>query len=203
MLRLSLAALFAAAGALPVMADLSTNPLSAPKGRYNIHPPHTVVMFCIPHYGGTSNFCGWFAKISGTLQFSGSQPANGKVDVKIDLSRVETRSAELDHLLRDDFFEVGKFPTATFQSTSAKVTGPNQGEITGNLTIHGATKPVTLKAKFNGGQPNPIGSGYVIGFSAEGTIKLDDFTFPRVAWRTFIGDEVTLRIEAELISEQQ
>lgn len=197
--------LFAAAlavSAAPAFADLSTNPQSAPKGRYDIYGPHAVVMFCIAHYDGVSNFCGWFAKVSGTLQFNGSQPANGKIEAKIDLASAQTRSKELDDRLRDELFETAKFPTATFQSTSAKVTGQNQGEVTGNLTIHGTTKPVTLTVRYNGGKANPIGSGHVIGFSGEGKIKLSDFALPDVAWRAFIGNEVSLRIEAELINDQ-
>lgn len=201
LLRASLICL-AALSALPAFADVSKNPQSAPKGTYRIDPPHAVVMFCIPHFGGTSNYCGWFPKVAGTLTFNGSQPEKSSVTATIDLARVQTRSDELDGRLRDDLFEVAKFGTATFKSTSVKVTGANEGEITGDLSLHGVTKPVTLKAKFNGGQPRPIGNGYIVGFSAEGTVKLADFSLTGVAWKLFVGDDVTLRIEAEFVNEQ-
>jgi polyisoprenoid-binding protein YceI len=198
--------LFAAAailaGAIPSSADPSKNPQTAPKGRYDIDPPHAVVMFCIPHFGGTSNFCGWFPKVSGTLEFNGAQPEKSSVDVTLDVARVQTRSDELDRRLRDDLFEVAKFPTATFKSTAIKVTGTNEGEIKGDLTLHGVTKPLTLKATFNGGQPRPIGSGYLVGFSATGNVKLADFNLTGVAWKTFVGDDVTLRIESEFVNKQ-
>jgi polyisoprenoid-binding protein YceI len=188
--------------AWPVAADISTNALSAPKGTYRIDPPHAVVMFCIPHFGGTSNYCGWFAGVTGSLQFNGAQPEKSAIEATVDLKRVQTRSDELDQRLRDDLFEIAKFGTATFKSTAVKVTGKNSGEITGDLTLHGITKPVTLKATFNGGQPRPIGSGYVIGFSAAGSVKLADFALTGVAWKVFVGDEVTLRIEAEFVNQE-
>lgn len=202
MLRPSLLAASAALFALPALADISTNPQSAPKGRYEIDSRHSVVIFCIAHYDGVSNYCGWFTKVSGTLHFAEAQPTKSTVEAKIDVASAQTRSKELDDRLRDELFEASKFPTAVFESTAAKTTGPNQGEVTGNLTLHGTTKPVTLNVRFNGGKANPLGGGYVIGFSGEGKIKLSDFALPSVAWRTFIGDEVTLRIEAELINDQ-
>jgi polyisoprenoid-binding protein YceI len=195
-------AVAAFAGAMPTLADISKNPQSAPQGRYDIDPPHAVAMFCIAHFGGMTNYCGWFPKVSGTLQFLGAQPEKSSVEATIDLTKVQTRSDELDQRLRDDFFEVAKFGTATFKSTAVKVTGANQGEITGDLTLHGITKPLTLKATFNGGQPRPIGSGHVIGFSATGTVKLADFNLTGVAWKTFVGDEASLRIEAEFVSNK-
>jgi polyisoprenoid-binding protein YceI len=87
--------LLAAAGvfaALPAAADLSKNAQTAPKGKYEIDPPHAVVMFCIAHFGGTSNFCGWFPKVSGTLQFNGAEPEKSSVEATIDVALVATRS---------------------------------------------------------------------------------------------------------------
>src|SRR5262249_51272313 len=78
------AAMLLALAATPALADISTNPQSAPKGRYRIDPPHAVVMFCISHFGGTSNYCGWFPKISGNLHFNGAQPTDSKLSIAID-----------------------------------------------------------------------------------------------------------------------
>ncbi len=202
-MRLSSTLLIAAAfslGAVPAWADVSSNPRSAPKGTYALSKAHSLVTFCIKHFG-ISDYCGWFPKISGTLEFNGSQPGNSRVDVVIDLSAVETRSDELDGRLRDELFEVTKFGTATFKSTGIKVTGDAQGDIVGDLTLHGVTRPVILKARFNGGLPSPFGAGHLVGFSADATIKLADFGFTGVAWKVFVGDEVTLRIETEFLHE--
>lgn len=195
------AAAFAISAAVPAFADVSTNPQSAPKGSYNLLPAHSLVGFCIRHQN-VSNYCGWFKKTTGKLRFSGGQPENSSGEFTIDVASVDTRSDELDSRLKDDFFEVSKFPTATFKTTSIKVTGKNQGEITGDLTLHGVTKPVTLKAVFNGGQQHPIDSGYQLGFSADATIKKSDFAFPNVAWNIFVGDDVTLHIETEFLADQ-
>ncbi len=186
--------------ATPALADVSKNPQSAPKGAYELVQRHSLVTFCIRHLE-ISNYCGWFPKLSGTLHFNGSQPENSNVEIAIDLSKAQTRNDELDGRLRDDMFEVGKFATATFKSTAVKVTGANQGEITGDLTLHGVTKPVTLKTTFNGTEPNPLGAGNLVGFSAEATIKLADFGLANVAWKVFVGDDVTLRIETEFNHE--
>jgi len=188
-------------GTLSAYADVSTNPQSAPKGAYELSKPHSLVTFCIKHVG-ISTYCGWFPKLSGKLHFNGAQPTTSQVDVTIDLSAVQTRSDELDGRLRDDMFEVAKFGTATFKSTTAQVTGTNQGEITGNLTLHGVTKPVTLKTTFNGGQASPFGSGHLIGFSADTTIKLADFGLTGVAWKVFVGDDVAIHIESEFLHEE-
>lgn len=187
--------------AWPAAADVSTNPQSAPKGSYELSKAHSLVTFCIKHLG-ISTYCGWFPKLSGKLRFNGAQPVTSQVDVSIDLSAVETRSDELNGRLRDDMFEVGKFPTATFKTLGVKITGPNQGDLNGELTLHGVTRPVILKTKFNGGTPSPFGSGYLIGFSAETTIKLADYGLAGVAWKVFVGDEVTLQIETEFLNEQ-
>jgi polyisoprenoid-binding protein YceI len=202
MLRLFLLGAALALGfALPAVAgEASTNPQSAPKGAYEPSKAHSLVTFCIRHLD-ISTYCGWFPKLAGKLKFNGAQPGASTVDVTIDLAAVQTRSAELDQRLRDEMFEVTKFPTATFKTNGSKVTGPNQGDVEGNLTLHGVTKAVILKTTFNGGRPSPFGPGYLIGFSADATIKLADFGLAGVAWKSFVGDEVTLHIETEFVQE--
>lgn len=193
-------ALFALVAA-PAMADVSLNAQTAPKGTYKIEPNHTSVMFCIRHMG-ISNYCGRFNKIQGKIGFNGAQPEKSTASIEIDATSIDTPSDALDDKLRKEFFETTKFPTATFTTTSIKVTGKNQGDITGNLTLHGVSKPVTLKASFNGGQIHPFANAYVVGFSATTTIKIADFAFPDVSWKIFIADEVSLHIESEFVAEK-
>ncbi len=196
-----LASAFAIA-AVPAFADdVSLNPLSAPKGKYKADPNHTGVLFCIRH-NGISDYCGRFNGITATLTFSGNQPEKSSLNVEIDVNSIDTPSDKLDTELKANFFETAKFPTATFKSTAIKVTGKNEGEITGDLTLHGVTKPVTLKATFGGGKMHAFANTFVIGFSASTKIKHADFAFPNVAWRSFVGDEVTLTIETEMLAEK-
>lgn len=183
------------------MAGVSTNPQSAPKGNYALEPGHTIVMFCIRHMG-ISNYCGRFSKSEGRISFNGSQPERATANVRVRIDSLDTPSRELNVKLLADFFETGTHPEASFISKGIRVTGTNTGVITGDLTLHGRTRPVELQTTFNGGQMHPFANAYVIGFSARTTIRIDDFGFPDVAWRSFIGDEVELTIESEFIAEK-
>lgn len=202
LLRAFLAIAAVASLAAPVSADdVSVNPLAAPKGKYVLDPNHTLITFCIKHMG-VSTYCGRFNKISGEASFNGAQPEKSTAKVTIDVASIDTPSDKLDGTLRDDFFETAKFPTATFETTAITVADKASGQITGNLTLHGVTKPVTLKTTFNGGRAHPIRGNYVLGFSAETTLKRADFGFPDVAWGIFVGDEVTLMISVEMLADK-
>jgi len=196
-------ALFAAVClAVPAAADdASVNPQSAPHGKYVLDPNHTIVTFCITHMA-VSNYCGRFNKVTGEAIFNGAQPEKSSAKVTIDVASVDTTSDALDAKLRDEFFETAKFPTATFETTAISLTGKTSGQITGNLTLHGVTKPVTLKAAFTGGRAHPMRNKYLLGFSGEGTLRRADFGFPDVAWGVFVGDEVTLAISVEMLAEK-
>jgi len=187
--------------AVAIAADVSVNPQTAPKGSYTLEPKHTIVSFCIRHMG-ISNYCGRFNNASGKISFNGAQPTKSTANVEIRIDSLDTPSDELDSKLLADFFEAKKFPSAKFVSKSVKVTGNNAGVIDGDLTLHGQTRPVSLATTFNGGKIHPFANTYVIGFSARTTIKLDEFSFPDVAWKSFIGDDVELTIESEFIAEK-
>jgi len=187
--------------AVAVAADVSVNPKSAPKGSYVLEPRHTIVTFCIRHMG-ISNYCGRFNNASGKITFNGAQPAKSTATVEVRIDSLDTPSDELDSKLLADFFEAKKFPMATFVTKSVKVTGNNAGVIDGDLTLHGQTRPVSLATTFNGGKIHPFANAYVIGFSARTTIRVDAFSFPDVAWKSFIGEEVELTIESEFIAEK-
>jgi polyisoprenoid-binding protein YceI len=159
------------------------------------------VLFCIRH-NGISDYCGRFNAASGSMTFNGGQPEKSSVAIEIDVNSLDTPSDKLDGELKASFFETAKFPKATFNSTGIKVTGKNEGEITGDLTLHGVTKPVTLKTTFGGGKMHAFANTYVVGFSAMAKLKHADFGFPEVVWRSFIGDEVTLYIETEMLAEK-
>ncbi len=202
MLRLSILSAALTLATFSASADVSTNPQTAPKGTYKLEPNHTSVLFCIRHMG-ISDYCGRFNTISGKIEFNGSQPAKSSANIEIDMASLDTPSDKLDDKLRSEFFETAKFPKASFTAKTITVTGKNEGEILGDLTLHGVTKPVTLKTSFNGGQIHPLANAYVIGFSAMTTIKHADFAFPDAVWKSFIADDVKIYIEAEFIAEKQ
>lgn len=134
---------------------------------------HAFVNFRIQHLG-YSWLYGTFNDFDGSFSFDEKNPAADKVNVTINTNSVDTNHAERDkHLRSAEFLNVSKFPQATFASTEVKKAGDGL-DITGNLTLNGVTKPVTLAAKLIGQGDDPWG-GKRAGFEAEGKIRLKDF----------------------------
>lgn len=181
--------------ALPAAAQTSLN---VPAATYTIDPRHTQIIFTVRHMG-LSTFYGRFGHITGTLAFDPAQPGKSALNAQIDLTNIDTHVEALDKELSTSFFHADKFPTATFVSTQSVKTGENTGTVTGNLTIDGVTKPVTLNVTFNGGRNSPIPfQPYRIGFNATGTVKRSDFGLTHVMWSGMVSDEIGLMIECEL-----
>ncbi|MNZ48498.1 hypothetical protein D3C78_662450 [compost metagenome] len=138
---------------------------------------HAFIEFRIQHLG-YSWLYGRFDDFDGAFTFDEKNPSADKVKVTINTNSVNTNHAERDkHLRSPDFLNVGKHPTATFESTSVK-TASNDAEITGNLTLNGVTKPVTIKAQMIGQGDDPWG-GYRAGFHGTTTLKLKDFNIQK------------------------
>jgi len=135
---------------------------------------HAFVNFKISHLG-YSWLWGSFKDFDGTFSFDAAQPEASKVSVTLKTASLDSNHAERDkHLRSEDFLNVSKHPTATFESTSVKSTGEGTADITGNLTLNGVTKPVVIAAKFLGEGDDPWG-GYRAGFEGSTTLKLKDF----------------------------
>ncbi|EWC42173.1 YceI family protein [Stutzerimonas stutzeri] len=135
---------------------------------------HAFVNFKISHLG-YSWLWGTFKDFDGDFSFDAAKPEQSKVNVTLKTASVDTNHAERDkHLRSDDFLNVAKHPTATFESTSVKSTGGGTADITGNLTLNGVTKPVVIAAKFIGEGDDPWG-GYRAGFEGSTTLTLKDF----------------------------
>ncbi|OSN03780.1 YceI family protein [Lonsdalea iberica] len=134
---------------------------------------HAFIQFRIKHLG-YSWLYGTFKDFDGTFTFDEANPAADKVNVTIKTDSVDTNHAERDkHIRSADFLNVAKAPLATFSSTGVKKSGDDLA-ITGNLTLNGVTKPVTLEAKLLGQGDDPWGN-YRAGFEAKGKIRLKDF----------------------------
>ncbi|HEY1963126.1 MAG TPA: YceI family protein [Rhizomicrobium sp.] len=186
---------FTALTALPAWAQTSLN---VPAATYTIDPRHTQIIFSVRHMG-LSTFYARFGHITGTLNFDPAQPGKSALNAQIDLTNIDTHVPELDKELSTSVFHADKFPTATFVSTQSTKTGENTGTVTGNLTIDGVTRPVTLDVTFNGGRNSPMPfQPYRIGFNATGTIKRSDFGLTHVMWSGLVSDDIGLLIECEL-----
>lgn len=177
-------------------ADVSTNPQSAPKGAYEQNSSHTVVTFCTTHME-ISTYCGRFNTTTAKLTWNGAQPDKSTVTASIDLTSVDTPSDALNQKLKNELFRKGS--TATFTSTEVKLSGDNAGTITGDFSINGVTKPVTLKVTFSGGKPFPFGDKYLIGFAATGSFKRSDFGLTEMQGANFASDLVNLQIDIEFL----
>jgi polyisoprenoid-binding protein YceI len=140
---------------------------------------HAFVDFKISHLG-YSFIHGTFKDWSGTFSFDAAKPEDSKISIDIKTASVFTNHAERDkHISSKDFLDVATYPDAKFVSTKVDNVGKNAdgkttADVTGDLTLHGVTKPVVIKAVFNGEGKDPWG-GYRAGFSGTTTIKRSDF----------------------------
>lgn len=181
-LALSVATLFAAA------AQAAPSP-------YVLDPHHTQITFGWTHFG-FSHMSGRFDKVDGTFLFDPAAPAKSKVEVSIPIASISTGVSDLDDDLRSDgFFDAGKFPAATFKSTSVKSTGKDKLAVSGDLTIHGVTKPVILDVTINKIGMHPMAQRAAAGFDASTTIKRTDFGISKYAPN--VSDEIQIHISTE------
>lgn len=193
--KIALAVAIVIALGIPVLAHADT---------WQIDPAHTNVEFTVRHMM-ISNVKGQFQKTSGTISANGNDPATAKIDATIDANSVNTRVEKRDnHLKSPDFLDVAKYPTITFKSNKVEAEGPNKWKVTGDLTLHGVTKPVVLEVETSGAPIQVMGNTRA-GASATTTIKRSDFglTWNKAleAGGVMVGDEVAISIDVEAIKK--
>jgi polyisoprenoid-binding protein YceI len=164
---------------------------------WQIDPNHTAAQFSVKHLG-ISTVRGVFEKTTGTVTFDPADPTKASIDATIDAATVNTRVQRRDNDLRSPhFLDVQKYPTIRFKSTRAEAAGAGKLKVTGDLTIHGVTKPAVLDVDTSS-QPitDPMGKGLRMGANATTTINRNDFgitTMPGV-----VGDEIQIVLDVEL-----
>ncbi len=195
---LSYAAPVHAAGAAADRVMPAAAPAAAPasiSGTYNLDPSHTHISWTVEHMG-YSHFNGKFANATGTVTLDEAHPENSKVNMTVNTSDIVTGVPKLDeHLKGDSFFNVAKFPTATFVSDKVEPTGKDTAKVTGTLTLLGVSKPVTLDVKLNKAGQHPMMHKNWVGFDASTTLKRSDWGLSYGI--PMVSDEVKLEIEAE------
>lgn len=175
-------------------AAVSTDYKTAPAGTYEIDPHHASVHWSVSHMG-FSNYTARFDEIAGSLNFDPAKPEASSVQIGIKTDSADTGFDKMDDELEGEkFFNVKKFPTATFTSTKLTLVSATRGKLDGNLTLLGVTKPVTFDVTFNGAGNN-FGGQPTMGFSATGSIQRSDFGMKE--YIGVVGDDVSLKIEAE------
>ncbi|MGY2046831.1 YceI family protein [Methylobacterium sp. JK268] len=184
-------ALLVSAPALAQTAP-TRDPAQIQAGTYAVDPLHTQVGWRLSHLGFT-NYAGGFSEVSGTLVLEPKNPGAAKLSVKIPVASVATTSAKLtDELKGEQWLDAGKFPEMTFVSTKVAPTGKDAAKVTGDLTLHGVTKPVTLDVSLVGAGVNPITKKITVGFEATGTLKRSEFGVK--TYLPLIGDDLHLTI---------
>ncbi|MGH7149285.1 MAG: YceI family protein [Planctomycetota bacterium] len=179
---------------LPLLSPPAV-PAPAPAAKtYKIDSVHSSALFRILH-NNASYFYGRFTDISGTVVYDEANPAGSSVEVTIQADSVATGNGKRDeHLKSPDFFNAGEFPVLSFKSKGVKKgSGKGEFEVTGDLTIHGVTKPLTTKVVHTGtGQGR---GGEVAGFETTFTIKRTDFDMKHMVGP--LGEEVQVTISLE------
>jgi polyisoprenoid-binding protein YceI len=177
-------------------------PAFARASTWEIDPVHTSIEFSVRHMM-VSTVKGQFEKVKGSLDLDDKDVTKSTVEVTIDLGSVNTHEPKRDgHLKSADFFNTPKFPTATFTSTKVQKAGKNKLKVTGELSLHGVTKPVVLEVEGpTDAYKTPFGTT-VRGVHATGKIDRKDFD---IGWNkvldnggVMVGNEVTLDLSAEL-----
>ena len=195
----------------PAAAPPALAPITAPAGDYVLDRAHTSVHFRVSHLG-FSNYTARFTGVTGRLKFDPAAPAAQTVSAEIDAGSVRTDyvgppAVDFDSEIERSFLHADKHPKITFVSTKVEPTGPRAARVTGDLTLNGVTRPVTLETTFNGGYPpNAMDPGGArVGFSARGRFKRSDFGvsygLPAPGSNMGVFDDVEVIIETEFTSK--
>src|SRR5256885_6542909 len=170
-------------------------------GTWTLDPLHTQVEFSAKHFG-MMTVRGHFAELTATGDIYPEKPETSTVEVTIRTASIRTHNEQRDNDLRSSYFlEAEKFLTITFKSTKIEAKGPERGTMTGDLTIKGTTKPVTLNVVKYGEFSDPA-MGHRIGYAAETKINRKDFgmRFDAILDGKFVvSNEIQVNIEGEIV----
>ena len=178
-----------------LLAAASSVALAAPV-TYQVDSRHSYPSFEADHFGGVSVWRGKFTGTSGTIALDRTAKT-GTVDISINTASVQTGDAELDtHLKSKDFFDVEKFPAATFKGKITKFKADAPAEVQGDLTLHGVTKPVTLTLGSFKCMMHPMKKGTELcGADAHTTINREDFG---IAWGKNFGFDMKVKLAIQI-----
>ncbi|HVB78853.1 MAG TPA: YceI family protein [Candidatus Binataceae bacterium] len=181
-------------------------PLAASADTWQIDPVHTSIGFTVRHMT-ISSVRGQFDKFAGTITAKDHDPASVVIDVTIDTSSIDTRSAARDADLKSaNFLDVAKYPTMTFKSKKVEAAGPGKFNVVGDLTLHGVTKEVTLAVDVPSAPIKDPWGNERAGASATTTISRKAFglTWNKLieAGGAVVGDEVSVSIDVEAVKKK-
>ncbi len=174
--------------------------------QYEIDPAHSSLQFSVRHLMMT-NVRGTFHGVHGTVSFDPANPAQSTIEATIDVATINTHDEKRDgHLKSPDFFNVAEFPQMSFHSTKIEKKSESDFLVTGDLTLHGVTKPVTLTVEDVSAEGKDFFGNTRIGAAVKGKLKRSEFG---LTWNAAletggvaVSDEVKLEFELELIKAQ-
>lgn len=170
-------------------------------GQYQSEAKHRYITFSYMHQGLSRPHLRW-RDWDASLDWNAEDPTASSISVDIKAASIDSGVDEFDgHLRGEQFFDVENHPNITFVSTSLTKSSDTTGTMTGDLTIKGITKPVTLDVTMNNGFFDARGNQYKIGFSAKGSVKRSDYGVD--LYTPFVGDEVDVVIESEFVMPAQ
>ena len=196
----SVLALSVAGGVVTAQTASTKVPAEVQAGSYKLDASHGKITWKVNHLG-FSTYVGQFINVSADLTLDPANPSASTLTASVPLADVAPNDDGLKaHLQTPDFFNTAEFPTATFVATSIVVdpSDPTEADVTGDLTLHGVTRPVTLEVEFNQAGPS-MGNTYKVGFDGEATIRRSEFGMSYGL--PAIGDEVELHIEGEFVKQ--
>lgn len=173
------------------------NPATMPSGSYVLEKTHASINARVQHQG-YSFYQFRFDKFDASYEYDPKDPTASKVVVTVDTKSMNTGYSKADEKFPVEFLAADKYPTATFKSNKISITQGNKGTMTGDLTLGGVTKPVTLDVVFNGAGKDMMGA-MRSGFSASTVVKRSEFGLTKYV--PVIGDEVALAIEVEFVKK--
>lgn len=180
--------------------SLTTVASAALPSQWQLDDSHTRVGFSVNHLGFSTTM-GHFNDVKGVVNYDVKAPSKTNMSFAIATDSIDTNwDARDEHLKKAEFFNVAKYPTMTFKSTSVKFINPQQAKITGDFTMLGQTKPLTLDVTLNKIANSPLTKEPVIGFRATGNI--DRAAYGMTAFADGITTNVPIQIDGELIEKK-
>ena len=164
--------------------------------------PHSQLGFTVSHLG-INDVSGTFNDFDVIVQSAKPDFSDAVIELNAKTASIDTRvEARNNHLKSADFFDVEKYPALNFKSTSVKPSGKNKYKLTGNLTLHGITKPVTMDLLYKGTVENPMSKKQTAGFQVTGTIKRSDFNVGPKFPAPMISNEVIIKADGEFVQNE-
>ncbi len=176
-----------------VVLSLGVTSASAAPDAYDVDAVHSAVLFRVQHMKAGYTY-GRFNELSGKLVLDEANPSASSIEVEVKATSVDTNDKKRDdHLRGPDFFNVAQFPTLTFKSTAVKAAG-TKFDVTGDLTMHGVTKSVTVSMEKTGAGSDPW--GFIrVGFEGTLTVKRSEFGMDKML--EGVGDEIRVTLAFE------